>query len=103
MKVDQLDRKQLFHQHKHQDKQCISLSATYSQALTNLKDILTKHWHILQANQSCEKTFITFSAKSLALIPFIITKNLKKLKITIIQESVSHVLQHLASAVNNLF
>ena len=27
--------------------------------LPNLKDILTKHWHILQANQSFKKTFST--------------------------------------------
>ena len=25
----------------------------------NLKDILTEHWHILKANQSCEKTIST--------------------------------------------
>ena len=59
-KVDQLDRKQLPHQQKRHDKQCIPLSITYSWALPNLKDILTKHWHILQANQSCKKTFSTF-------------------------------------------
>ena len=41
--VNQLDQKQLFHQQKHRDKQCIPLSVTYSQALSNLKDILTKH------------------------------------------------------------
>ena len=41
--VDQLDRKQLLHQHKRHDKQCIPLSVTYSQALPNLEDILTKH------------------------------------------------------------
>ena len=35
------------------------LSVTYSRALPNLKNILTKHWHILQANQSCKKTFST--------------------------------------------
>ena len=60
-KVDQLDRKQLFHQQKRHDKQCIPLSVTYSRALPNLKNILTKHWHILQANQSCKKTFSTLS------------------------------------------
>ena len=37
--------------------QCVPLSATYSQPLPKLKDILTKHWHILQANQSYIKTF----------------------------------------------
>ena len=58
-KVDQLDQKQLLHQQKHCDKQCISLSATYSRALPNLKDVLTKHLHILQANQSCKKVFST--------------------------------------------
>ena len=55
--VDQLDRKQLPHQQKRHDKQCMQLSVTYSQALPNLKDIVTKHWHILQANQSCKKIF----------------------------------------------
>ena len=36
------------------------LSVTYNQALPNLKDILTKHWHILQANQSYKKTLARF-------------------------------------------
>ena len=58
-KVDQLDRKQLLHQQKRHDKQCIPLSVTYSRSLPNLKDIITKHWHILQANQSCKETFST--------------------------------------------
>ena len=55
-KVDQLDWKQLIHQQKCHDKQCIPLWVTYSWAVTNLKDI-TKHWHKLQANQSCNKAF----------------------------------------------
>ena len=58
-KVDQLDRKQLPHQQKRRDKQCTPLSVTYNRALPNLKDILTKHWHILQANQSYKKTVST--------------------------------------------
>ena len=58
-KFDQLNRKQLLHQQKRHDKQCIPLSVTYSRALPNLKDIITKHWHILQANQSCKETFST--------------------------------------------
>ena len=58
-KVDQLNRKQLLHQQKRHDKQCIPLSVTYSRSLPNLKDIITKHWHILQANQSCKETFST--------------------------------------------
>ena len=58
-KVDQLDRKQLLHQQKRHDKQCIPLLVTYSRALPNFKNILTKHWHILQAKQSCKKTFST--------------------------------------------
>ena len=49
----------MLHQQKRGDKQYISLSATYSRALPNLKDILTKHLHILQANQSCKKVFST--------------------------------------------
>ena len=57
-KVDQLDRKQLLHQQKRHDEQCIPLSVTYSRPLPNLKDI-TKHWHILQANQSFKETFST--------------------------------------------
>ena len=56
-KVDQLDRKQLLHQQKRHDKQCMLLSVTCSRALPNLKDVLTKHWHISQANQSCKITF----------------------------------------------
>ena len=58
-KVDQLDQKQILHQQKHNDKQCIPLPVTYSRALPNLKKILTKHWHILQANQICRKSFST--------------------------------------------
>ena len=56
-KADQLDQKQLLHQ-RH-DKQFIPLSVTYSRSLPNLKHIITKHWHILQANQSCKETFST--------------------------------------------
>ena len=63
-KVDQLDRKQLLHQQKRHDKQCIPLSVTYSRALPNLKVVLTKHWHILQANQSCKNTFSTLPIKA---------------------------------------
>ena len=59
IQVDQLDRKQLLHQQKRHDKQCIPLSVTYSLVLKSLKDILTKHWPILQANQSYKKTFST--------------------------------------------
>ena len=54
-KVDQLDRKQLLHQYKCHDKKCSPLSVTYSRALPNLKDILTKHGHMLEANQNCKK------------------------------------------------
>ena len=59
--VDQLNRKQLLHQQKRHDRQCIPLSVTYSRSLPNFKYIITKHWHILQANQSCKKTFNTLS------------------------------------------
>ena len=45
-KVGQLDRKQLLHEQKGHDKQCISLLVTYSGALANLKGILRKHWQI---------------------------------------------------------
>ena len=55
-----LDRNQLLHQQKRHDKQCIPLSVTYRKALPNLKDILAKHWHVIQGNQSCKKTFSTF-------------------------------------------
>ena len=54
--VDQLDRKQQLHQQKLHDKQYIPLPVTYSRSLPNLKDIITKHWHVLQANQSCKET-----------------------------------------------
>ena len=33
------------------------LSVAYSRSLPNLKDIITKHLHILPANQSCKETF----------------------------------------------
>ena len=45
-KVDQLDLKHLLHQQKPHGKQCIPLSVTYSRALPNLKNILTKYRHI---------------------------------------------------------
>ena len=57
--VNQLDRKQLLHQQKRHDKQYIPLSVIYSRVLPNLKDILTKYWHILQADQTCKKTIST--------------------------------------------
>ena len=56
-KVDQLDRKQLLRQQKGPNKQCMPLSVAYSRSLPNLKDIITKHSHILPANQSCKETF----------------------------------------------
>ena len=41
--VQKVDRKQLLHQQKCHDKQCIPLSVTtYSRALPHLKDILAK-------------------------------------------------------------
>ena len=55
-KVDQLDRKQLLHQQKSHEKQCIPLSITYNLALPNLKHILTKHWHILQTYKFFKKS-----------------------------------------------
>ena len=58
-KVDPLNRKQLLHQQKSHDKQCTPVSVTNNRALPNLKDSLTKYWHILQANQYCKKTFST--------------------------------------------
>ena len=86
---------------------------TYSRSLPNLKDIITKHWHILQANQGCKETFIT-----LPIIAFTKGTNLKqiigtniihnneklvKLKLIIIQESVLHAIQHVAFVIINLF
>ena len=59
-RVDQINRKQLLHQQKRYDQQWISLSVIYSRTLPNLKDILTKYWHILQTNQSYKRTFNTF-------------------------------------------
>ena len=50
-KGDHLDQRQMLNQRKRNEKQCIPLSVTHSQTLSNLKDSLTKHWHILQANQ----------------------------------------------------
>ena len=47
---------------KRNYKQCIPSSVTYRRELPNLKDILTKHWYILQTNQRCGKTFSTFPA-----------------------------------------
>ena len=49
-KVHLLDQKQLLHEQNRHDKECKALLVTYSQALPNLKNILTEHWHILQAN-----------------------------------------------------
>ena len=110
-KVDQRNRKQLLHQLKRHDKQCIPLSVTYSQALPNLEDILTKHWHILPANQICEKTFSKLpkiayrkdtSMKQITGANSIQSKE-ALIKIIITHESVSHAFQYVAFAVNNLF
>ena len=59
-KVDKLDKKQLFYQQMCNHKQCIPLSVAYSCVLPNPIDILTKHWYIVQGNQSCNKTVSTF-------------------------------------------
>ena len=48
-----------------------------SRTFTNLKHILTKHWHILQANQSCEKTF-----SILPIITFRKDISLKEINVT---------------------
>ena len=90
-KVDQLDRKQLLHQQKRQDKKCIPLPVTYSRTLPNLKDILTKHWHILQVNQSRKKTF------SKLPITFRKCTSLKQ----IIGTNTIHNKQKLVKAINN--
>ena len=83
-KVDQLDWKKLLHQQKRHDKESIPLSVTYSLALANLKDILIKHWHMLQANQSCKKTFsllpIIAFIKSISLKQIICTNTIHKTK-----------------------
>ena len=63
----------LLHQQKCHNKQCIPLSVTYRRALPNLRDI-TKHWSILQANQSCKETFST-----IPIIFFRKGTNLKKI------------------------
>ena len=47
---------------------------TYSRLLANLKDIIIKHWHILQANQGCKETFST-----LLIIAFRKGTSLKKI------------------------
>ena len=46
---------------------------------------------------------ISLQIKSLELTPSITTKSLEKLKIILIQENVSHAIQHIAFAVKNLF
>ena len=46
-KVDQLKWKQLLHQQKHNDKQYIPLSVTYSRALPNLKDAISATFNTL--------------------------------------------------------
>ena len=61
--IGQLYRKQVLHQQKRNDEQCIPFSVTYGHELVNLKDILKKHWHILQANQICRKTFSILRSK----------------------------------------
>ena len=112
-KVDQLDQKQLLHQQKRHDKQCIPLLVTYSQALPNLKDILAKHWHILHANQSCKKTFSTVPIiafrKGTSLKQIIgtntIDNNEKLIKTGNNHHTgnLSHAIQHVSFAVSNLF
>ena len=61
-KAYQLYRRQLLLKQKRDQKQCIPPSVTYRRELPNLKDILTKHWYILQTNQRCGKAFSTFPA-----------------------------------------
>ena len=56
-----MDRKQLLHLQKHNDKQCVPFSVTYRCSLPNLKGILTKYWQILKTNQSCRKPFSTLT------------------------------------------
>ena len=70
--VDQLNRKQLLDQQKSNYKKFILLTVTHSRALPNLRDILTKNWHILQVNQSSGKTSST--------LPIIVFKNDTSLK-----------------------
>ena len=70
--VDQLNQKQLLDQQKSNYKKIILLTVTHSRALPNLRDILTKNWHILQVNQSSGKTSST--------LPIIVFKNDTSLK-----------------------
>ena len=70
--VDQLNRKQLLDQQKNNYKKFILLTVTHSRGLPNLRDILTKNWHILQVNQSSGKTSST--------LPIIVFKNDTNLK-----------------------
>ena len=70
--VDQLNRKQLLDQQKSNYKKFILLTVTHSRALPNLRDILTKNWHLLQVNQSSGKTSST--------LPIIVFKNDTSLK-----------------------
>ena len=81
--------------------------------LPNLKDVLTKHLPILQANQSCIKSFSTLS-----IIPFkkgtdlkqIIYANtihnnekpIKNKKISLHRKKMQHATQHVDFAANNL-
>ena len=59
------------------NKKFMIMYTIISRAFTNLKDIVTKHWRILQANQSCEKTFST-----LPIIAFRKGISLKQINVT---------------------
>ena len=82
---------------------------SYSRALPNLKDIITNHWHVLQANQRCKKTFNTLPIIAFREITSLkqiigtstIHNNEKLIKTK--KEGVYHAIQHVAFASSNLF
>ena len=51
-KVDTLERSILLNNTKTVRKKLIPFSVTYSPTLTNIKQIISKHWHILNINNT---------------------------------------------------
>ena len=56
-RVDHLDRSLLLKNYKPKRKDSVPLSVTYNSVLPNIKEIINKHWHILNIDSSLKKIF----------------------------------------------
>ena len=60
-RFDHLDRSLLLKHCKHNRKDSIPFSVTYSPVLPNIKEIINKHWHILSIGNSFDKNIPQFT------------------------------------------